>query len=77
MTSNDQEDGQSILFRSMPNVATKINDDLKATKSHQGLNHPSNESAVACVPDSLYILLKWSYNAESGAEHIETLQDLR
>ncbi len=76
MTSSDQEGRQSILLRSMHSVVTKINADLKATKWHQGFDHPTNESAVACVPDSLYMLLKWIYSAESGAEHIKALQDL-
>ncbi len=76
MTSSDQEDRQSILLRSMHSVATKIKADLKATKGHQGYDHLTNESAVACVPDSLYMLLKWIYSAESEEEFIEALHDI-
>ena len=67
---------QSMLLRSMHNVATKIKADLKATKGHQGYDNLTDESAVACVPDSLYMLLKWIYSAESEEELIEALQDL-
>ncbi len=76
MTSSGQEDQQSILLRSMHSVATKIKADLKATKGHQGYDHLTNGSAVACVPDFLYMLLTWIYSAENEEELIEALQDI-
>ena len=40
-------------------VATKIKNDVKMSVGHKGYDNLTNTAAQQCIPDSLYLLVKW------------------
>ena len=49
----------SPFLKSLLHVATKINADLKATPGHVGFDNLTRNAAEKCIPDTLYMLIKW------------------
>ena len=47
------------FMQSLNHVASTIHADLKATQGYCGYDNLGMQSAESCVPDSLYILVKW------------------
>ena len=47
------------FLKSLLHVASKISADLRETPGHVGFDNLTRDSAEKCIPDSLYMLMKW------------------
>ena len=53
------ESPSSPFLKSLLHVASKLSADLRETPGHVGFDNLTRDSAEKCIPDSLYMLIKW------------------
>ena len=58
------------FWHSLFHVATKIHADLKVTPGHSGFDNLNQEAMEKCIPDSLYMLMKWILTPPDALEEI-------
>ena len=59
VNSGINESSSSPFLKSLLHVASKISADLRETPGHVGFDNLTRDSAEKCIPDSLYMLMKW------------------
>ena len=65
---------QTTLLQSLHHVATEIRSNLQQTAGHNGYDNITTESAQQCVPDSLYMLLKWIIGGDSKHDDLPLME---
>ena len=66
-TDDHRHDHQTLLH-SFHHVASVLHNDLKNTPGHKGYDNLNVQAAEKCVPDSLYLLLKWIISGDIGED---------
>ena len=67
-SSGCKEQAGTNLYQSLYHVACRIKSDINQTPGHDGYRNLNINAAEKCVPDSLYLLLKWILIGDSEGD---------